>query len=231
MPLTDGDTCYYGTIARNIVRTGDWQSLTFGGTGYFDTSGLSADQAGKDFVDKPPLSIWPIAVSYKLFGISDWSAKAWHALLALICILLTYMLAKECYSASAAFWGGATLLTSILMFYAGLVPQQDVPVVFCLLLGFLGFLRYRRTKKRRYYYLVWLSMAMNLMVRGLPGVAFIAGPILLFWFFNTLGKETRPNLAWPNAVGLPSALRDAFIWFCRFDMVCSGNHTTGAGIP
>jgi len=41
LPLTDGDTAYYGKIARNILETGDWITLRF---------------KGDALVDKPPIT-------------------------------------------------------------------------------------------------------------------------------------------------------------------------------
>lgn len=183
-PLTDGDTGYYGVIARNIIRTGDWQSLRYDNPENRDPN----DKLGKDFVDKPPVSIWPIAISYKLFGVSDWSTKAWHSLLAVCCIVLTYLFAKELFSVRAAFWGGLVFLTSALMFYAGQVPQQDVPVVFMTLFSLFSFFRFLRTDKLVYFYLVWLGMGLNLLTRGLPGIAFIAGPIIVFFILRKFFK-------------------------------------------
>ncbi|MGQ9780059.1 MAG: ArnT family glycosyltransferase [Bacillota bacterium] len=190
MPLTDGDTAYYATIARNIIRTGNWQTLQYGETGYFELGGGPLrDEKGRDFVDKPPLSIWPIAVSYKFFGINDWSTKAWHALLAVACILLTYLLAEECYSSLASFWAGMVFLTMALMFYAGQVPQQDVPVLFSLLLAFWGFLRYRRTGGIVWFYLPWLGAAMAFMTRGPTGYCFRCRSHYAFW----VGPSVAPQ--------------------------------------
>lgn len=185
MPLTDGDTGYYATIARNIVRTGDWQSLYYG-----NPVPAPGDKLGKDLVDKPPLSIWPIALSYKLFGVSDWSTRAWHSLLAAFSILLTYLTAREAFPPRTSFWAGAVFLTSALMFYAGQVPQQDVPVVFLTTFSLWSFLRLWRTGKTPYFYLIWLGTGLNLLTRGLPGIAFIAGPIFLFLLtYKILGIE------------------------------------------
>lgn len=165
VPLTDGDTAFYGKIARNILASGDWQTLHY---------------LGDDFVDKPPLSIWPMAVSYKLFGVHDWSTRAWHSLLAACCIVLTYFMALAGGKQKAAFLSAAVLATSVLFFYMGQVPQQDVPLVFFSLLAFYGFQRYRRNPRISDIILISAAVGAAVLTRGLQGLVFPMAVMALF---------------------------------------------------
>ncbi|HHW14034.1 MAG TPA: phospholipid carrier-dependent glycosyltransferase [Firmicutes bacterium] len=155
MPLTDGDTAYYAKIARNVVESRDWLTLHF---------------LDSDFVDKPPLSIWGIAVSYKLFGVSDWATRGWHSALAVACVLLTYALARRFYPPMEAFLGAGLLACSLLFAYMGQVPQQDVPLLFASLVAFWGFVRYLQTGRLADGLWFFVGSALGVLDRGLQGV-------------------------------------------------------------
>lgn len=165
MPLTDGDTAYYGKIARNILERGDWVTLHY---------------RGDDFVDKPPLSIWPMAVSYLLFGFHDWATRAWHSLLAVGSVLLTYGLGRRLYSAVEGFWGGLVLATSFLLAYSGQVPQQDVPLLFFSLLCFWALVRYVQEGRAWAWLLAGAAVGLAVLTRGLQGAVFPAGVALVY---------------------------------------------------
>ncbi len=47
-------------IARNMLTSGDW---------------VTARLDGVVYLEKSPLIYWLIAISYKIFGVSDWAAR------------------------------------------------------------------------------------------------------------------------------------------------------------
>src|SRR5437773_10077929 len=55
-----GDPVIYAAVAKSMLVRGEW------GTQYL---------AGQPFFDKPPLVVWLAALSFKLFGVSTWSAR------------------------------------------------------------------------------------------------------------------------------------------------------------
>src|SRR6478735_8985449 len=60
--VTAWDESLYATSAAEMVRSGNWLVTTFqGDVDYCNT--------------KPPLNIWLIAMSFKLFGISLWTLR------------------------------------------------------------------------------------------------------------------------------------------------------------
>ena len=75
IPYADTTEARYAEIARLMVQTGDWI------TPWFDE--------GVPFWGKPPLSFWLQALSFKLFGISEFAGRfpAWLASLGIITII------------------------------------------------------------------------------------------------------------------------------------------------
>src|SRR5437870_13176020 len=68
LPLTDGDTAFYATVARGALKSGEWVAL-------YSASG--------QVFDKPPLTIWLLALSIAVFVSAEWALRLWHILLAL----------------------------------------------------------------------------------------------------------------------------------------------------
>src|SRR6476469_8466403 len=60
--VTTWDESLYATSAAEMVQSGNWLVTTFhGDVDYYNT--------------KPPLNVWLIAASFKLFGINLWSLR------------------------------------------------------------------------------------------------------------------------------------------------------------
>lgn len=81
--LSGYDDAAYAHEAKVMLESGDWWTLSLNGNPDFD---------------KPPLFIWLIALSFKLFGMSDFSAKIPGVMLGWGTILITYFLVKELFS-------------------------------------------------------------------------------------------------------------------------------------
>ena len=74
-PLWDIDEGLHAVTTKQMIVTGDWV------TPYFN---------GEKFYDKPPLFNWLAAVSFLIFGYTEFAARLPAALLGLGCVLLTY---------------------------------------------------------------------------------------------------------------------------------------------
>ena len=80
MPLIDPDEPRYASTARDMVLNGNWIVPHFNGV---------------PRINKPPLFYWAIAISYKLFGINEFSARLPSALAATGTVLITYLWGKK----------------------------------------------------------------------------------------------------------------------------------------
>lgn len=108
IPLIDPDEPRYASTARNMVLHGNWI------VPYFN---------GAPRINKPPLFYWTIAISYKFFGINEFSARLPSALAATGTVFITYLWAKRFRGETEAgssyndgFWAGVVLATSPLFF-------------------------------------------------------------------------------------------------------------------
>jgi hypothetical protein len=129
LPLTDGDSAFYATVARDALRAGEWIVFSTRDGGVFD---------------KPPLTTWFLELSLAAFGSADWAVRLWHVGLAVATVLVTYHLARLILSPDQSLLAALILLTSGQFFYQSLVPQQDVPVTLFVTLGLYLYLRWLR---------------------------------------------------------------------------------------
>ncbi len=80
--LGSNDSNFYAVVAKHIIESGNWVNLTFD---------------GKDWLDKPHLPFWIIAVSYKLFGVHAFSYILPGFIFNLLGAFYTYLLAKHIF--------------------------------------------------------------------------------------------------------------------------------------
>lgn len=195
-PLTDGDTLFYAEIARNMVESGDWIVL---------------QSERMHIVDKGPLTIWPIAISFALLGESPLTTRAWHILVALGCVAVTYLIAREFFDRKISFLSGIVLLTSVLFYYMGFVPQQDIPGLLLISLGMLFFIRAVKKSSPASFYSIFVTLGLGLLNRGLSGFAVPTG-IILASLVALYCSDSRPQppssklSGWVLHIGLGIAL-------------------------
>ncbi|WP_211348950.1 ArnT family glycosyltransferase [Nocardioides litoris] len=87
-----------------------WQAFFFG----------SFDAAGSVTVDKPPLALWPMALSVRLFGLSPWAVLAPQALMGVATVAVVHHgVRRATGSATAALLAGTVMAltpVAVLMF-------------------------------------------------------------------------------------------------------------------
>lgn len=131
--LSGYDDAAYAHEAKVMLQTGDWWTLSLNGNPDFD---------------KPPLFIWFLAISFKIFGITDFAAKVPGIIFGWATILLIYFLAKELFSektdeertwlaVSAMF----SLLTTQYFLKYSSHAMTDVPFTFFFTLAIYFYLR------------------------------------------------------------------------------------------
>src|SRR5438093_6297464 len=92
--LFEPDEGRYAEIPREMLVRGEW---------------VVPYLQGEPYLDKPPLLYWLVGLSYRLFGVHDWSARLVPALAIHGCILLTYGFGRRTLGERAGFWGAMLL--------------------------------------------------------------------------------------------------------------------------
>lgn len=110
--LVGPDEPRYAWIARDMAETGDW---------------VTPRLYGQPWFEKPPLYYWSAALSFKLFGVSDVTARLPSALAALLATLAMAWLAWRVYGAETARWLLLLLPTTAGMIGFSHAAATDMP--------------------------------------------------------------------------------------------------------
>jgi 4-amino-4-deoxy-L-arabinose transferase-like glycosyltransferase len=110
--LVGPDEPRYAWIARDMQETGDY---------------ITPRLHGKPWFEKPPLYYWSAALSFKLFGVSEISARLPSAISALLATLALAWLALRLYGAETARWLLLLLPTTVGMIGFSHAAATDMP--------------------------------------------------------------------------------------------------------
>src|SRR3989441_11794182 len=179
LPLTDGDTAFYATVARGALKSGEWVAFY---------------SPGGQVFDKPPLTIWLLGLSMAAFGSADWAVRLWHILFALATVFVTYRLARLMLSVRQSLAAALVLLISGQFFYQSLVPQQDIPLTLFVTMAMYWYLRWERAADIRAAVLTGISCALAVLSKGLIGMVL---PVLIVVVHLVLDRPTWPR-SWPR---------------------------------
>ena len=165
-PLLDDADTVHAEAAREIVETGDWVTL----------------HANKiRYLEKAPLMYWSTAVSYKLFGVSEFSSRLPIALATLGLMLATMLFGNFAFGEKAGFYSAVCIGTCIGIYLFTRVLWPDVMLTLFITLAFYCFCRASVDPgSSRYIYGVYLFGALAVLTKGLIGAAFPAIIILAY---------------------------------------------------
>jgi len=164
--LDDADTVH-AEAAREMLLRHNWVTLYVNGVRY---------------LEKAPLMYWSVAASYKLFGVNEWSTRFPLMLGVLAMILATYGLGRRALGGPGGFDSGLVLATALgpYLFTRFLIP--DVLVGLWLTLTFWLFLESLEQPQPSKWICWGLAAvcALNVLTKGLIGLVFPAGAIVLY---------------------------------------------------
>ena len=94
--LMDDVDAVQAQISRNMLDSGDWVTARIDGVAY---------------LEKPPLLHWITILSYKVFGVHDWSARVPIALSVIALCLLTTAFGAWAFGKRAGLYAGLCMST------------------------------------------------------------------------------------------------------------------------
>lgn len=131
--LLPHDEGYYAIQARWILETKNWLAPQFWGTAIYDrTIGLQ----------------WLIAISYQLFGISEFSSRLPSLISCIICILLTYEIGKITVNKQVGWLAAFILLLMAKWISESRLVQQNISLVAIELIGIYALLKAEEVSNR-----------------------------------------------------------------------------------
>jgi 4-amino-4-deoxy-L-arabinose transferase-like glycosyltransferase len=124
---------------------------------------------------KPVLLYWLIMSAYSVFGVNEFAARFWSALLAVGTALATYHIGRRLFSAQVGLWAGVILATSLMFDVAGRAATPDSALIFFATLALMVYVLSTRPAEGLLFPDNWVSAA---AMYGVMGVAVLAkGPV------------------------------------------------------
>jgi 4-amino-4-deoxy-L-arabinose transferase-like glycosyltransferase len=175
---------YANSFYSAAVQAGSqsWKAFFFG----------SLDAANAITVDKPPASLWPMALSVRIFGLSSWAILMPEVLMGIGTVAVVYASVRRRFSPAAGLIAGAVLaLTPV----AALMFRFNNPdAMLALLMAVACYFVVRALEDGRTKWLLWAGVAI--------GFAFLAKTLQAFLIL--------PPLAIVYAVCAPVSVKKRF---------------------
>ncbi|MEV8363941.1 ArnT family glycosyltransferase [Streptomyces niveus] len=187
-----GDSGYANSFYSAAVQAGgeSWKAFFFG----------SSDAANSITVDKPPVALWPMALSVRLFGLGSWQILVPEALMGVGTVAVLYAAVRRRFSAPAGLIAAAALaLTPV----AALMFRFNNPdALLALLMTVTVYCVLRALEGARTRWLVWAGVAMGFAFLTKTLQAFVILPPLALVYAVCAPTSVRRRIGQLAAAGL-----------------------------
>ncbi|KKQ18496.1 hypothetical protein A2617_02300 [Candidatus Daviesbacteria bacterium RIFOXYD1_FULL_41_10] len=162
--LVNWDEAWYGDIARNILKRGDLWNLFWN---------------GKAYIDHPPMGFWLTALTFQIFGISEFWARFPQATAGLAAIIALYLLGKELFNRVVGFSSALALISSFWFLYRARSGNLDISLTLFFILSI--FLAIKASKDKKFLLLFSISLAFLFLSKTLVPLTIIPALLIIFW--------------------------------------------------
>ena len=189
--LWDRDEPRNAGCAAEMMQRGDWVVPIFNGELRYQ---------------KPVMLYWLMMAAYQMFGISEWSARFWSALMGVGSVALTFGIARRLFDHATAVLSGVALASSVMFIVASRAATPDAlliffstAAIFAFVMGCVprkatsdsptaSFLTDFRKMKFRWLFLMGTSMGLGMLSKGPIGFLM---PMAIIGMFLLLIRQTE----------------------------------------
>ena len=191
LPLMDTTEARYAEIARKMAEIGDWITPWH--------------EPGVPFWAKPPLSFWLTAWSFKLFGVSEFSARLPHLLCSLAVAALTGDLARRVLGATAGRRALALLGGSLMFVVASGAVMTDEVLLLCITAALHAFWCALHAPGRAATYGRWgffVALGLGLLAKGPLAPVLVLIQVLPWAALSGRLRDAVARLPWLRGLAL-----------------------------
>ena len=169
--LHDWDEAIYAQVAREMLLSDTWMTLSWNGAAFFH---------------KPPLYFWLTALTYQLIGVNEFAARLWPAIFGFGVVVLTFVLGARLRSWAVGAIAALLLLVVDQGYYGhwwnflslSRVGMLETGLTFWIMTAVL--LIWEAEHRPQLILLLGLSVGMAVMMKAWPGFL-AAGIALVYW--------------------------------------------------
>lgn len=167
------DGSKYASVAREIYENGNFLNPTIHGDPYYQ---------------KPPFLFWISALSFKLFGVSNFAFKLPVLLLSILGLYLVYKLGETLYNRPAGRIAAVLLGTSQIYFLYNMDIHTDTVLQVFVTLSLYFFYRYLSTDRFIFLLAGFLGIGLAMLTKGPVGAVV---PAFAVFGYLVSGREWR----------------------------------------
>ena len=201
LPLLGPDEPRYVQVAREMFLSGDLITPTLGGHTWFE---------------KPALLYWMIVAAFKVFGVSEWSARLGPALCGLLTIAAVACVGREVEKEYSrfGFWSVIVTASCLGLIVFSRAASFDVVITMTTTWSLAFFLLHELPTTRRKQLLLagfYVFVGLSLLAKGLVGIVVPFGVGGLYYLLRRTWptRSVLLSLIW----GVPLALAVSAIWY------------------
>jgi 4-amino-4-deoxy-L-arabinose transferase-like glycosyltransferase len=176
--LAEPDEPRYAEIPREMIESGDWVTPRLNYVKYFE---------------KPPLIYWLTGLDFELFGMSEFVARLWPAIFAVVGIGMAGALGRSMFGPWTGYAAAALLATTPLYFGLSQILILDMPLsgLMTVALGAFWF-AYTGTRWRApFVWLLYAATALAVLTKGPVAPVLIGAIIVAFLVLDTNLRALR----------------------------------------
>ncbi|MCG3166040.1 MAG: Undecaprenyl phosphate-alpha-4-amino-4-deoxy-L-arabinose arabinosyl transferase [Bacteroidia bacterium] len=182
--VMDVDAAQYASIAREMLERGDYLHIT---------------NRYQDYLDKPPLLFWLSALSFKVFGISNFAYKLPSLLFALLGIFSTYKLGKLLYSEKTGMLSALMFASCQAMFLITNDVRTDTILTGAIIFSIWNIAAFNQSGKWISLLAGFTGIALAMLAKGPIG---LMAPALAFGSHFILKRAWKSIFRWQWILGL-----------------------------
>ena len=174
------DERFHGLVAKNLMNHPLMPTL-------YDNPIVKMEYDRWDrsiiWLHKQPLFLWQIALSFKLFGISEFTLRLPSVFLSSILILISYRTGKLLVNQRVGYLSGVLIISS--MYFIQLISgrqeleHNDISFLVYVSLSIWSFIEYHYSKKRKWIILIGLFAGLAILCKWLVGLLVYFGWAIL----------------------------------------------------
>ena len=174
--LLDDADATHANAAQHMATSGDWVTLYVNGIRY---------------LEKPPLPYWMVAADYHIFGYNVFATHLPMTLGVLACAVLAWFWTRRAYTERAAFYAALAVLTSFGVFLWTRFYIPESILTFFIGLALYCFLTGLEDRKPARIYLMYASLAIAVLAKGLIAPVFFLAAVIPYLFITGEWRKWR----------------------------------------
>ena len=206
LPMIGTTEARYGEIARIMAETGDWITPWF--------------NYGVPFWGKPPLSFWSEALSFRLFGVTEFAARfpSWLANLGIL--ILIYHLTRNIAGQRQALIATLIYSTMGLSFVMSGAVLTDPFLALATTLSLVSIILTLRQPTSNWRWWFFVGLAIGLLSKGPLAIVLVGAPLFLWVIWRRQWRDLYRDIPWLRGLLLTALL--ALPWYIMAELKTPG---------